>query len=498
MRKKKQRNETHDFELQRHIHRLGLDSLDSYRDWCANNGFGKNHTKTDNQKERELRFANNAAIETRLKSKKRENRNLHVTALKICEGKVAYSEITQSHLRQFHQTIQDHLGPKRLRERNIESLVKLINHLHSCRAKLFSGSPVIANLGSVPGNTYLEALVLIASHCRSWIRPIEDWKPNTRNSERQFSSLLRHLFDKHGELPVFFDKVWLSSWHGVSATYRKWYIHIGKGASIRKCELPISYTKKMTFHFMNGPKHLSIPQAIRWGQIHALGGDVRLANALFGTRLGESFENDTFWSTVIQWFINNPMLDREHVGPVIDFLQYQRFEPQRNINAQGGQELQPPLQPNLCIRNRLPTTLLRQVNAWHTRLNNENRYHVRQWQASGIPEFELTEGSQKNATSKTWEIRELLGSVALIAEGRVMKHCVASYASSCARGHSSIWTMEVASCGSLSKALTVEVRNSARLICQARGKLNRLPTEKERDILKKWASEAGLRIASYV
>jgi hypothetical protein len=55
-----------------------------------------------------------------------------------------------------------------------------------------------------------------------------------------------------------------------------------------------------------------------------------------------------------------------------------------------------------------------------------------------------------------------------------MKHCVATYASSCARGHCSIWTMEVESMDGITKAVTIEVRNSALLICQVRGKANRL------------------------
>ena len=58
--------------------------------------------------------------------------------------------------------------------------------------------------------------------------------------------------------------------------------------------------------------------------------------------------------------------------------------------------------------------------------------------------------------------------------------------------------MEVESFEGHTKAITVEVRNSARLICQARGKVNRLPTEKERGILRRWAAKTGLKTASYV
>jgi hypothetical protein len=123
---------------------------------------------------------------------------------------------------------------------------------------------------------------------------------------------------------------------------------------------------------------------------------------------------------------------------------------------------------------------------------------LRQWQPSGINGFEWVEGSLERQNFKCWTIRELLSSKSLIAEGRQMKHCVATYAGSCARTHSSIWSVEVESYDGTAKALTVEVRNSTRSISQARGKANRLPTEKERNVLSRWAVASGLTVASYV
>lgn len=61
-----------------------------------------------------------------------------------------------------------------------------------------------------------------------------------------------------------------------------------------------------------------------------------------------------------------------------------------------------------------------------------------------------------------------------------MKHCVATYASCCARGHCSIWTMEIESFDGTAKGA------------------NRLPTDKERGIIRRWAAQAGLKIVSYV
>ena len=87
---------------------------------------------------------------------------------------------------------------------------------------------------------------------------------------------------------------------------------------------------------------------------------------------------------------------------------------------------------------------------------------------------------------------------ALFAEGRAMKHCVSTYARSCAHGQCSIWTMEVETFEGKRKVLTIEVNNAARLICQARGECNALPGEKHRSLLQRWAQQSGLRVANYV
>jgi hypothetical protein len=70
--------------------------------------------------------------------------------------------------------------------------------------------------------------------------------------------------------------------------------------------------------------------------------------------------------------------------------------------------------------------------------------------------------------------------------------------SSCLHGKSSIWAMEVETNGERRKMLTVEVDQARKVICQARGKRNELPTEKCRDILRRWASQAGLQLAGHV
>jgi hypothetical protein len=253
----------------------------------------------------------------------------------------------------------------------------------------------------------------------------------------------------------------------------------------------------MAHHFMQAPADFTAEAALRWGQVRGLGGPERLVRAVIGTRLGADFRDDDFWTTVLQFFVANPMLDLAQVGPIIDYLHQQRFVSQDVFVAPGVVERRGPAQPALTMKGRTPASLLRQVEAWHRTLAKVEQPKA-QWPPSGIEGFEFVEGAGPGGHAKIWIITELLSTKALVAEGRTMKHCVATYAHSCASGACSIWTLEAETFEGRSKILTVEVHNTSRSICQARGKCNMLPGEKHRGILRRWAERSGLTLANHV
>ena len=51
---------------------------------------------------------------------------------------------------------------------------------------------------------------------------------------------------------------------------------------------------------MQAPADLTVEAALRWGQIHGLGGNERLARAVIVTRLGADYEHDDFWASVLR------------------------------------------------------------------------------------------------------------------------------------------------------------------------------------------------------
>lgn len=149
------------------------------------------------------------------------------------------------------------------------------------------------------------------------------------------------------------------------------------------------------------------------------------------------------------------------------------------------------------MRGRSPETLLRQVRQWHGRLARSGaRTTPQQWRTSGIPGLSRIEGHGPKAV--LWSVQELCDSRELVAEGRRMRHCVATYVSSCARGFVAIFSMTRTQGHDTKPLLTVEVRVAERRIVQARGKDNALANPDQRRVLGIWAQEARLTVGTYL
>lgn len=339
---------------------------------------------------------------------------------------------------------------------------------------------------------YVEALIRMNDRKGQWLRPVAEWSPKSHNSRKQFSSLARHLFAQY-PLPVFMDFAWLEAGKG-AYTHRDWFIHLAVGKNIRTAKTPTKLTKKMSHYFVQAPDDYLPEEAIRWGQIHALGGDKRLTEAILGTPIGTEFGNDAFWRSVILFFIENPFIERQQVGPIIDYINHQKYLTQENVVGPGVVEIAEPPQPNFSMRKRNPNTLLRLVSEWHNNLSKKTVAQNLYFRKSGINEY-ISKPSKNQ--KRVWRIIELLSGYALIREGDIMHHCIATYANACAAGKCSIWSMMFEDEQGKKKLLTIEV-NRDKLIVEARGKYNRWPNSKEFRRLKDWAKKEDLKINKYI
>src|SRR5262249_50061155 len=197
--------------------------------------------------------------------------------------------------------------------------------------------------------------------------------------------------------------------------------------------LPLRFTKAMSLLFSQAPDHYTVFAALRWAQVQGLGGNEELARAIIATRLGKTFTDEEFWETVLHFFINHPRLDLAHVGPIVDFLQAQKFTVTEGVSVDGVLGPQPPPQPGYTMKGRTVASVLRQVEEWHRLLGCDAYRPELSWRPSPFKEFKLIGGSEVLRNMRVWTIRELLTSRELFLEGRVMRHCVATYAVQCAK-----------------------------------------------------------------
>ncbi len=459
-------------EMQEHIHQLGISSVEAYKAWCRAHNFGQGLDKNSRQRRDEL-YVLTRTRAVKIMTKEKKDRNLSEILPKIYNQELRSEKLQNPVLRAISVAFEGSIAPK--------VFLKLLLYLDE-------------NSDLLKETTHIQGIAALANHHESWIRSPEKWKVRKHNRGRQFSELARHLLAAY-EVPFFMDSVWFNG----NVTHQNWFKHIGTGQNIRTAsDIPIPLTKKMAHHFLKAPKHYTIEEALRWGQVHALGGDKYLADALRGTQLTETFSNDGFWINVIRFFIANPMLDVSHVHPIVDYIWHQKYENRRVFIERGVAREIGPAQPNFSMRRRTPETLLRQVEAWHGELGREVKSGELEWIRSGIGEFHTLEGSEALRNMKFWSIRELLSSDELIDESRALGHCVSTYARSCHTGRSSIWSMEIEDENGRRKILTIEVAPEAKLIRQVRGKGNRSATPKEKNLLGQWAEQEGLRLAGYI
>jgi len=344
----------------------------------------------------------------------------------------------------------------------------------------------------------IAGLLAMASHHSDWLRPVEDWTPTGDSPRPQFGSLALHLFARY-PVPAFMTSVWFRDRDAESVRQQGWYKHIGLGRNIRIADRPLPYTKRMAYHFMQAPDHFTVEMALRWGQVRGLGGSEVLASAVAATRLGRLFEHEDFWKTVLHFLVNEPTLDAVHVGPIVDYLNVQRFVPQEIFIEEGELGQPGPPQPNLTMKGRTQRSLLRQVEEWHKRLRHRPRAKPVHWERSDIGEFHYIEkDGQDQEPPRIWTIRELLSSGQLYREGLAMQHCVAAYVRACASRASSIWSMRFENQVRRHRVMTIEVDMKRRMICQARHHRNARPNAKSRGILERWARQEGLTIAEWL
>ena len=448
--------------LQDHLDILGVDTIAGYKRWCYSRGLSTSLEKTETELQIELEQATTSKASSG-PPPSRLHRPVRAEQLRyLYENRVPRSKATflSWYAGAFEALFDD--------DEARHALFRLLIHTEK-----YTG--LFENIGRFR-RFVIPNLVGLARRHKEWNQPIETWYPKSAAREPSYWDMVRHLLARY-EVPGFLDRVWLMN-PALPETpkHQNWYLHVANGGNIRTAPGFFAHlTKRMAHIFMQAPRHHRIEHAVRWAQVKALGGDDDLARAVIRTRLGEVIENEDFWITVIQFFINNPMLDPAQVGPIVDYIYIQKYAPQDIIQPGGGVIEGPPAHPNFCIKARSADKLVRLVEEWHGELSAQDYVALKEWTASKYRPFELTE-TDESGIERTWTIHELLSSWELALEGKALSHCVRSYANRCVTGKVSIWSTQ-ARVGheEPQNILTVAVNNTDDKITQYRGKFNMTP-----------------------
>jgi hypothetical protein len=348
---------------------------------------------------------------------------------------------------------------------------------------------------TVEGHVGVEALVNLARHWRSHIRPTVDWTGLGRSWRPIVDSLAHHLLAQY-RVPMFLSAAWYATDEAFGERKREWFVAHARGAPFRSLDLPIRMTRRMEHVFLASPAHLSIEHAMRRSELIAAGANVALVGAVLAARPASDLgHGGSFWPTVWHFMIREgDSLDLEQVAPLLDFLHAIRHE-HVAIETEDGLVVRPPPLPAFSLRGRTMASVMRLMEEWHRGLGTSEGGYA--WDPSRFRPFAVEVPSSDLDQSPTvWELTELTNSGQLRAEGDALRHCVASYGYSCWKGRSRIWSLRRRRGLACRPVVTVEVNPLSRTIVQARGLRNRRPSGRLLGILQTWAAREGLRIGA--
>ncbi|MEK7949730.1 PcfJ domain-containing protein [Luteolibacter soli] len=347
----------------------------------------------------------------------------------------------------------------------------------------------------------------VAAYAGEWRREPESWRPAARLSpEEMWSDLLRHLFVEW-PVPRFFDSAWRT--RGDLRTFeRDWFCHLARGGSWRKAEgFPASISGRAVHFAMQAPETLTIPQALRWGQLASLSAPDALITEVLAHNSVLEFGYGDLWSRLFAKVASAREFDAREFGVISDVIV--ELLHHHHVNR-------------ACLLVDLPLSELRlhAFRRWRSLLDAALKEGVRfrdtDLTRSGLRAelrhlSEATWAPMPDVSSyevvcaegfedpSVWTFREKLCHAQLIAEGEALRHCVSGYWRRCRSGRSAIFSLRQLHPAIVpvrhEARLTIEVERATRRIVQVRGKWNRWPGEFEYRLLKRWANAQALTLA---
>jgi hypothetical protein len=340
-----------------------------------------------------------------------------------------------------------------------------------------------------------KALFHIAAWHAYWLRPVREWKPSSKNADRQLQSLHAHLFAKYPkELRAFWNNLWQQD--TPDTVELSWYLHIAEGKNLRThAMLPIPVTKAIAHLFLVTPNPLYRPlQQLRFAQLASLDVSPRHQQTLLLHRSSgfrfpttaadkartEALEQDR--ALMYQLVARNAMLDSDCLAGVLDYVEHERTRPRE------------PGEGPFSMRKRTMEALIRQSAVWHRTMQKMKKTTGERWEPKDIAPYRYTATNVHGEPyGPVITITEITSVRELQLEGQKLHHCVGSYAHSCISGAASIWSMKMDG----TRLVTLEM-NGSKTIVQARGLCNRRMSANESTHILSWGKQTGVRLSGFL
>ncbi len=261
----------------------------------------------------------------------------------------------------------------------------------------------------------------------------------------------------------------------------QWFrcLYQGKGLIGRK-DLPVTLTRKAVHRFrkLNANLGFTIRQQLVLAQVLQKGVDDLGYASQIVNGMGSRRQADYLIDAMHDLFGRG--LPAREVRYMMDYLKA-KFDTAR-VNVKGKQR----------------ATLIRDAERWHDHINmlRDARWGDFDYHWYGSADFKLSDSGIEDHLFDHAEVNykavQLRRAKELLSEGETMNHCVASYVKYCKSGNTFIFSLREITDKGEQRLLTLEVQG--RRLVQALGFCNRRPKESEMDVIRLWASYAGVQL----
>jgi hypothetical protein len=319
----------------------------------------------------------------------------------------------------------------------------------------------------------------------SWfVRDPNEWRPSTYNVDRQIMDFVQWVYCKY-DVPQFLLGLFLKS-NKTYYMYKRprefvfryfdWFLTIAHGFSFAKSTKEY-FNKKEAHAFLTAPNLGDINKCFWWAKCRAAGAGHQLTH-LICNRFREHSQDSAFWSDSIRFFTRfEDEIDSASFYDVLDYIAAMSVRGR----VPAGQEF--------SLKGRTFSSLIKASNEWHKEQHLKKFGNLNYMLAVSDVEGWRWRDKQEKCT---WSVVQLVTSKELYHEGKVMRHCVATYSSRCKDGHSFVFSMTLDDgINKAEKVLTIELDQN-RVVRQARGKCNKLPAGRIEYAMRKWMSARNI------